>query len=756
MEEKDIMEPTQTQDYTQNADSIKTLSERDKIRRKISVYAGDATINGFHVLLREPIDNAIDEFSYLKENEPESKFDTIKISIDTKTQIAKVRDYGRGIPYVKDESGFSTLEKALTILHAGGKHDNNSEYLLSENLDETKNKKNYNFSAGINGIGITLTTYASNLFYAVVYNEKKKEKAYMTFKDGYVDRNSTIVSLDTQLDFLDEEDNKDLRNGTLIIYKPSIKKNDFDETNVFEADLNFDKEMVIKQLRILPYLNQGLRIELNFDGEIIIFDKEKTFDSILNKENKGKLIFNDNKYFKEFMVLGFNRETEGKKVFSIDEFVKLSYAERKKYKIKTAIFELAFNFLEENVIPLQENTVNGSIRISGGKQESVWRSQIKKVINDYIESDKTIQKRIGALDDEDILSSLTYMFMVKINEPSFFGQTKEKLNNPELQQFGTYFFKKYLNYWINREDKKKMEILLKVLEANKKARLKSNEIKDNVFKVVTSGGDEQFLLNTTKLTKCKSKNAALCELFLVEGDSASGPCKESRVNEYQSVLPLKGKLINALKESNPAKLMKNEEIKSLITALECKIGSEYDYNKLRYHKIIIMSDKDIDGLHIRNLDSIFFYKYYPDLIRKGHIYIVDSPLYCISTTKKKYYAWSVQERDKITSELDTKFEITRFKGLGEMNSSQLYETCLDKEFRKLTQLTLEDCEELILTNVALIPSENLASLSPEEKEELIHIYMNDRPEDEKRRRALVAASYETPKKCIIELESPAS
>lgn len=345
--------------------------------------------------------------------------------------------------------------------------------------------------------------------------------------------------------------------------------------------------------------------------------------------------------------------------------------------------------------------------------------------------------------------------MVKINEPQFFGQTKEKLNNPELQQFGGYFFKKYLNHWINREDKKKLETLLKVLEANKKARLKSNEIKDNVFKIITQGGDEQFLLNTTKLAKCKSKVAELCELFLVEGDSASGPCKESRVAEYQSVLPLKGKLINCLKETNPSKILKNEEIKSLITALECKIGSEYDYNKLRYHKIIVMSDKDIDGLHIRNLDSIFFYKYYPDLIKKGHIYIVDAPLYCVATSKKKQYAWSLAEMQQIIQDLgSTKYEVTRFKGLGEMNSNQLFDTCLDKEFRKLTQLTLETCEEQILQNVTLLPPEALAEFTPEEKEELIHIYMNDKPEDEKRKKEIISNHYKNPGECILELEGP--
>jgi len=275
-------------DYSQNADAIQTLSERNKIRTKIAVYAGDATITGFHVLLREPIDNAIDEFSFHKENIKDTKFDTIKITIDTKRKRAKVRDYGRGIPYVKDKSGMSTLEKTLTILHAGGKHHNNANHLLSENLGE--NKSQYSFSSGINGIGITLTNFASNLFQAVVYNEKMNEKAYMTFKDGYIEHEATITKLQNSLDFLDEEDNKDLKTGTLIIYEPSIKLNDFDDDNVFENDVNFDKEIITKQLKILPYLNPGLTIKLIYDGEEIIFKKEQQFSSILKKENVSKLI----------------------------------------------------------------------------------------------------------------------------------------------------------------------------------------------------------------------------------------------------------------------------------------------------------------------------------------------------------------------------------------------------------------------------------------------------------------------------------
>jgi len=724
-------------DYSQNSEAIKTLSERNKIRKKISVYAGSATKEALLVLVREPVDNSIDEFNYLKENQPKNSFDTIKIKIDTKNISCQIRDYGRGIPYVKDKKGISTLEKTLTILHSGGKHENNSNFLLAKDIN-TAEKSNYTFSSGINGIGITLTNFASKNFIAVVFNEKHKEKAYMTFKNGYVENEATICKLNKKLPFLDENNNKDLKNGTLIIFSPSIKKDDFDDEEIFEPGSNFDKQTIIEQLKILPYLNPGLRIELTFDNELIIFDKEKEFDNILYKENKSKLILKKNIYFKEYMILALHRKDKTKKIFNINDFIKLPYEERIKYKIKTSIFEIAFNFLEENKEPLQENTVNSSIRIKGGKQDIIWKNQIKKIINDYIEENSTLKKRIGKLETEDIISSLTFIFMVKINEPSFAGQTKEKLDNTELLQFGNYFFKKYLNYWITRATKTEINKMLKVLETNKKARLKANQIKNNVFKEILNDNDNVLLMNTTKLTKCKSNKPELCELYLVEGDSAAGPCKNSRVAEYQAILPLKGKLINAFKVKNDTQILKNDEIINLITALGCKIGKDYDYSKLKYYKIIILSDKDIDGLHIRNLNEIFFYKYYKDLIEKGHVYIVDSPLFSIKTTRKTYYAWSIEERDKIINKIKGKYEVTRFKGLGEMNDEQLYDTCLDKQNRRLIQTTLKDFN----------------NMSNEKLEELIHIYMDDRKEDVDKRKKLISEYYNNPRETIIDLQSP--
>lgn len=750
---EDLETETEELDYSQNADAMHGLTEREKIRTKMGMYAGGNDNNALKVLVREPNDNAIDEWNYVNSHKGENSFDTVEINIDTKNILCSVRDYGRGIPYVKDKNGVSVLEKAVSILHMGGKHDNTSKHLVSENID--KSKDNYSFSAGINGVGITLTNYASELFYAVVYNEKNKEKSYVAYRNGYLEKSETIP-LDQELILFDENINSSTFNketlnsntktGTLIAFKPSIKEDAFDDEGVFDEGVNFDYELIYNQLQTLPYLNPGLKIVLHFDDKKIVFEKQKQFMDIVEhkaKDRKYSLIF-DTVHFKEHMIFAKNLETKTTKVYSLEEFIKLSYEQRKILKPIESVFELAFNFVEGAAKPFQENNVNGSIIISGGKQDAALKSKMKGYINDYIGENF---KNIGTFETEDIMSSLSFMFQVKINDPKFGGQTKDKLENTELLSFGNFFFKKYLKHWINREDKTKMSRLIKMLEANRKARIDSAKTKENAFKEILNKSDDALLANTAKLTKCKSKNPELCELFLVEGDSASGPCKNSRVPEYQAILPLKGKLLNALKEKNISNLMKNQEIINLITAMECGIGENYDYSKLRFHKIVILTDKDDDGLHIRNLDYVFFYKYFPDLIEKGHIYIVDSPLYAIKTSKETHFAWSLEERDAITSGIKSKYEITRFKGLGEMNDEQLYETCLNKSKRKIIQATLDDFEGIDVI-------EEDADYSNEELENLIHVYMGDSKEDLEAREILIEEYYSEPKTNIIKLETP--
>lgn len=742
--------------YSQNENALHGLEERNKIRDKMGMYAGGNGISSLHVLIREPNDNAIDEWNV-------KPFEKIKIKIDSKNNICSVRDYGRGIPYVTDSKGESVLKKAVSILHMGGKHNNNSNHLLSEEISDFKG--NYQFSSGINGVGITLTNYASDDFNAIVFNEENDEKAYVSYHDGYL-KSEGVVKLNEPLDLYDSSidsfvyDNnelvEDIKTGTMIVFKPSIKEDAFDDDGVFDEGISFDKEIVVNQLKTLPYLNPGLIIELQFDDEVIIFDKKEEFKQIIDDENKSHLIFKENLYFKEHMIYAQNKETKKAKVFSLEEFIKQPYEFRKNQNIKETVFEIAFNFIEGSKEPFKENNVNGSIIISGGKQDQNLKQKLKQYINDFIDEN---YKKIGHFEVDDIMANFSFMFQVKINEPKFAGQTKDKLDNSELTQFSNYFFKKYLKWWINREDKKSLDKLIKILEANRKAREDTNKVRDNVFKEIFNKSDDALLSNTKKLTKCKSKVPELCELFLVEGDSAAGPAKASRVDEYQAVLPLKGKLLNALKGSDVNKMLKNEEIINLISALECGIGKEYDYSKLRYHKIVLLTDKDIDGLHIRNLNTVFFYVFYKELIQKGHLYIADAPLYGIKTKKGNFYAWTIEERDEIIERLkseSTRYEVTRFKGLGEMNDEQLYETTLNKEHRKLIQVKMNDFSDIEDDLEEVIDVIEEKDVDFVDFQELIHVYMDNRKEDKLAREKLINEYYSTSKEKLIKLKSPSN
>jgi DNA gyrase subunit B len=752
------------EDYATSNDSLVDLNHRDSVRSKIGMYAGGSSKEALFVLMREPIDNSIDEFNFLRRNTKNNPFKTLKIELNSKTNEVAIRDYGRGIPYVKNSNGLSSLERALTVVHSGGKHSNNDNWLLQEQID-TSNMGQYSFSSGINGVGACLVSYASDKTKAVVYNKARNEKAYIELENGYIVKEANIIPMKDPLPFELNECStslqEDTATGTLIIFKPSIKKDDFDEEGVFEPNAYFIKEQILRQLKILPYINPGLRIEFKYDDELIIFEEQENFKNVLEaNNNKHSLIFKHNlelQSFQEEMIYARLKTNNTTKIFSFKDFISLDFKERNKYQIKMSVFEYSFNFINKRETPFQLYTANSSILLSGGKQEPTIKKIIKDTINEYVEKSDIISiKKMGTFENEDIMPSFTFLCMIKINKPDLAGQTKNDLINPEITQFANYFFKKYFKLWIERSDIKEIETMLKILDANKRARASSNKIMDNVFKDLNNNKSLAFLLeNTTKLTKCKSKDSSLTELLLVEGDSAKGPVKDSRVQEYQAVLPLKGKLINALKTKDISRIISNDEIINLITALGCGIGKDYNYSKLNYNKILILSDSDIDGCHIKNLNLIFFYRFFLDLIVKGHLYIIEAPLYAITSKNKIEYAWNIEERNKITSSYPSnlKYEITRYKGLGEMNPNQMYDTCLNKQNRRITQIKLEHLNtnriEEILTNID--NEKNIENLDFT-YEELISIYMNDRPEDEDQRALLIQEYYKDNKTLIVNLD----
>jgi len=651
-----------------DANDIVELKYPYNVRKKIGMYLGNAGQQGFQHTFTEIFDNSIDEFV--------AGFgDKIYIEVEPETSIVKIRDFGRGIPFGKNSQGKDSLTLALTVLHAGGKHSNDIR------------NSSYKYSSGIHGVGASVVQAATNYLNVIVY--RGKQKAYQQFKNGIPVTDVIVTKRNEKLDFETMDYEGD---GTFIEYQPSIKENEFDNEAVFDADSMFVKDWFLDKLKYTSYMNIGLEIFLKFGEEDIVFEKQEKIEHILEVRNEGikekhKFVLPEPKHFKEEYALLLSKETKTKKVVNISNIYDMNEAEFNKWELKASEMELVIDFIEDKD-PTQLYFVNG-VKVKGGKQEQALKLQMKKHFNEYVKENK---KNAPFYETEDIFGNFSFMFSVKLNEPKFSGQTKESLDNVEVTTIATFFLKNYLQYWFSREDKKIMDTIIKIVDANKKARQASDKIKENVFKEIFSSKEDDFLNNKGKLEECRSKDKTKTELFIVEGDSAGGSAKQSKSPEYQSLLPLKGKPLNTLKKVNQVKIFGNEEIVALVTALETDIGDKYNYDKLRYNKIIMMSDADVDGQHINALMLTFFFEFYRELIELGHIYIALSPLYKIILGKDIKWAWSKEELQDIIKG-KSKYTITRHKGLGEMEPEELWDTTLNPVNRKLVQVRIEDYEK---------------------------------------------------------------
>lgn len=633
-----------------SANDIKELKFPDTVREKVGMYLGDGGQGGFFHTLTEILDNSIDEFVAGHGNK-------VEISIDSKTNRCSIRDYGRGIPFDNNSENVSALVLAMTTLHAGGKHR------------KPDGKSSYKYSSGINGVGASVVNGVSNYFHVKSYRENRV--AEITWKHGRIAEELKI-----------SENIEKQKNGTYVEWIPSVKTDEFDHFNVFEADCLFTKEDVLNKLQYLTYLNIGLEILLSFDGEQIYFEKQENVSNIL-KINNQKLVLEETPTFKEEFALLLDKTTSNRKTVSISEYGEMSDSEKNKYEVKTSLIEFSFNFCT-NANPLQLNFANG-VKISGGKPDIALKGQMKSVFNQYLQE----QGKKIYFEQEDLFGNMTFMLSVKINNPSFAGQTKDKLNNPESSVITTYFMKKYLNYWINRVDKKEFDFVVKILETAQKARESSKKILGEALKSISSLKENEILKNKGKLEDCFSNDPTKNELYIVEGDSASGGIRQSRSPKYQAFIPLKGKPLNVIKKANQSKVFKNDEIKSLAYALG-GIGDDFSIEKLKYHKIIVLSDADLDGYHISALMLTFFYHFYVDLIKQGFIYIALAPLFKIVYSETKYdWAWNEADlKEKLA--IKPCDNIIRNKGLGEMNPEDLFETTLNPVNRRFIQVRIED------------------------------------------------------------------
>ncbi|RUA12201.1 MAG: DNA topoisomerase (ATP-hydrolyzing) subunit B [Flavobacteriia bacterium] len=555
--------------------------------------------------------------------------DRIDVIINEDNSLS-VKDNGRGIPVgLHKKEGVSALEVVMTKIGAGGKFD----------------KDSYKVSGGLHGVGVSVVNALSNHLTATVFREGKIwQQEYKRGKALY------------PVKVVGESD----ETGTMITFKA-------DDT-IFQTEIDFSYDTLSARMRELSFLNQGITITLT--------DKR-------NKDDEGNYIHEEyysEEGLKEFVeYLDATREQLIKDVISME-------GEKNGIPVEVAMtYNTSFT---ENL----HSYVNNINTHEGGTHLSGFRRGLTHTLKKYAENSGMLSKLKFDISGDDFREGLTAIISVKVAEPQFEGQTKTKLGNKDVTSAVSQSVSEMLtNYLEENPDDAKIIVQKVILAAQ--ARHAASKAREMVQrKTVMSGGGLPG-----KLADCAWSDPEKCELFLVEGDSAGGTAKQGRDRNFQAILPLRGKILN-VEKAMQHKVFENEEIKSMYTALGVTIGTEDDpralnLSKLRYHKIVIMTDADVDGSHIATLILTFFFRYMRELVENGNIYIAAPPLYLIKKGAKKKYAWSDAERDEILNEFGQGASIQRYKGLGEMNAEQLWSTTMNPEFRMMRQISIDNGTE---------------------------------------------------------------
>ena len=603
-----------------NANEIQVLEGLEAVKRRPGMYIGSTDVRGLHHLVKELVDNAIDEAmgGYCTH---------IEVTIHPDNSVS-VRDNGRGIPVGYHEKMHkSALEVALTVLHAGGKFGGSG----------------YKVSGGLHGVGLSVVNALSSRLTAEVRRDG------VVYRQEYVngDPVTGVEQVGTYGD--------DTGSGTTITFLANDK--------IFDT-LDYNYDTLRGRMRELAFLNKGVAITVTDERTDPVQSKKYCYEggiiSFVEHLNKSKDVLHEDVMYFE----GSKDDPAKQQVASVE--VAMQY--------NTDYNESVFTFAN-NI-----NTAEGGTHLQG------FRSALARSINDYARKYKLLKDNEANLSGDDVREGLTAIVSVKLVEPQFEGQTKTKLGNAYMKSLVDNVVGNGLGFYLEEHPQTARLIIDKCITASR-AREAARRARDLTRKKT---GLENISL-PGKLADCNSNEPEKCEIFLVEGDSAGGSAKMGRNPEFQAILPLRGKILN-VEKTRLDKMLANNEIRSMITAFGTGIDTEFDESKLRYHKIVCMTDADVDGAHIRILLLTFFYRHMRPLIEHGHIYAAQPPLYRITRGKNIWYAYDDEQLGRILNEIgrDPKPLINRYKGLGEMNPDQLWETTMDPDNRMMYRVHLED------------------------------------------------------------------
>lgn len=555
--------------------------------------------------------------------------DTINVTINEDGSVT-VEDNGRGIPVdLHKKEGVSALEVVMTKIGAGGKFD----------------KDSYKVSGGLHGVGVSVVNALSNHMRSTVYRDGKiYEQEYERGKSLY-----PVKQIGTT----------DKRGTTQTFYP---------DNTIFTQTTDFSYDTLAARMRELSFLNKGITITLT--------DKRE-------KDDKGEFvseIFHSDEGLKEFVrFLDGNREPITSDVISM---------ETDKGDIPVEVALIYNTSYSENIF----SYVNNINTHEGGTHLSGFRRGLTNTLKKYADSSGLLDKLKFEISGDDFREGLTAIISVKVAEPQFEGQTKTKLGNREVVAPVSQAVSEMLENYLEENPNDAKIIVQKVILAAQ-ARHAAKKAREMVQRKTVMGGGGL----PGKLSDCSEQDPAKCEIFLVEGDSAGGTAKQGRDRAFQAILPLRGKILN-VEKAMQHKVFENEEIRNIFTALGVTVGTAEDskalnLEKLRYHKVVIMCDADVDGSHISTLILTFFFRFMKELIESGHVYIATPPLYLVKKGNKKEYAWTDNQRDMINERMGGSAAIQRYKGLGEMNAEQLWDTTMDPEYRTLRQVNIDSLTE---------------------------------------------------------------